>query len=367
MPRKNIMREFRIDEISSVDRAAQESGERGIIIKRAPVKKALAVTTISNGHAHTISTYGPDGAEMRSGSTDYARSMGGESGHSHNWITDEVGNIIIADAAGHGHGLAALVTKSADIQPEEDPLADLLSKGETPAGEPSEEDTMTDEDKKKQADLEKSVADLTARAERAEKMAELSDAEKLHLQGLQGESAEAFLSKSAEERKSEIESLAKADAVIYKDLDGLEYRKSDDSRLVAMAKRADAERKAREEIEKKAADAELAKRADAFSHLPGESEDRIALMKGISLLTEEDQEKALKCLNASEEAMSKGFKTLGTSSAPEGSDDYDTAMSNLAKGLREKDPTLTEAQAMVKALETDEGRRIYAKQHQGLN
>jgi len=126
-PRKNIMKEFEINEISSVDKPAQPNA-KSVIMKRhdSPIKKALAVTTINAGHAHTISTYGPDGAEARTGSSSWAQQ--GDDSHSHDWVTDESGNIIIADAAGHGHGLAALITKN-DISPEEDPLADLLSKG----------------------------------------------------------------------------------------------------------------------------------------------------------------------------------------------------------------------------------------------
>lgn len=366
-PRKNIMKEFEIGEISSVDRPAQP-GAKAVMFKRdePQVEKALAVTTINAGHAHTLISTGHAGAEHREGTTSYDSGMPGEEGHSHSWITDESGNFIIADAAGHGHGLAALITKNENISPEEDPLADLLSKGKHSASEKSEDNTMTDEEKKQQADLEKSVAEQTARAEKAERLAELNDSEKEHLSTLEGDSADEFLAKSAEDRKSEIEEMAKADAVIYTDLDGTEYRKSDDARFVTMAKKFDAERKTRMEIEKKAADAELAKAAESLSHLPGEDEDRIALMKGISLLGDEDKASAMKCLNASEKAMSKGFESLGTSSAPKGSESYDDALGAIAKSLREKDPTLTEAQAMVKAMESDEGLRIYAKQH-GLN
>ncbi len=356
--RKNVMKEFRITEISSVDRPAQ-AGAKNVMFKR-EVKKALAVTTINAGHAHTISTFGPDGEERRTGSTDYAQVTGHDSSHTHGWITDASGNIIIADAAGHGHGLAALVTKN-DISPEEDPLADLLSKGNEPVSATSEDNTMTDEEKKTLADLEKSVLDQTARADKAEQLSKLNDSEKEHLTTLEGDKADEFLAKSAKERKTEIENLAKADAVIYTDLDGLEYRKSDDSRLLAMAKRADTERKARIEMEKKNEEAVLAKSAESLSHLPGESEDHVALMKGISLLGDEDKEKALKCLNAADEAMSKSFKTLGTSNAPADSSDSDEALEALAKKLRENDTNLTEAQAFVKAMETPEGQALYGK------
>ena len=225
---------------------------------------------------------------------------------------------------------------------------------------------MTDEEKKQLADLEKSVAEQTARAEKAEQLSKLNDSEKEHLSTLEGDSADEFLAKSDEDRKTEIEEMAKADAVIYTDLDGTEYRKSDDSRFVTMAKKFDAERKTRLEIEKKAADAELAKSAESISHLPGEDEDRIALMKGLSLLGDEDKEKALKCLNASDEAMSKGFETLGTSKTPAEPNSSEEALDAIAKTLRENDPTLTEAESFVKAMETPEGLALYSK-HTGLN
>ena len=356
--RKNIMKEFEIGEISSVDRPAQP-GAKAVMFKRADVEKALAVTTINAGHAHTLISTGHAGAEHREGMTSHDSGMPGEEGHSHSWI-------IIADAAGHGHGLAALITKNENISPEEDPLADLLSKGNNSASEKSEDNTMTDEEKKQLADLEKSVAEQTARAEKAEQLSKLNDSEKEHLSTLEGDSADEFLAKSDEDRKTEIEEMAKADAVIYTDLDGTEYRKSDDSRFVTMAKKFDAERKTRLEIEKKAADAELAKSAESISHLPGEDEDRIALMKGLSLLGDEDKEKALKCLNASDEAMSKGFETLGTSKTPAEPNSSEEALDAIAKTLRENDPTLTEAESFVKAMETPEGLALYSK-HTGLN
>lgn len=359
------MRTFKIEEISSCPKGAME-GAKAVLMKRAypDLKKMLAVTTINGGHAHIISTFGPDAAEMRSGSTDYVQSTEDGGSHSHNWVTDESGNIIIADAAGHGHGLAALITKN-DISPEEDPLADLLSKGNKSASVVSEDNTMTDEEKKKLADLEKSVSELTKRAEAAEKLAKLSDSEKSHLDSLEADKADEFLAKSADARKSEIEALAKADAVVFTDMDGVEYHKSDDVRMVAMAKRVDLERTARKDLEKRAEDADLAKAAESLSHLPGESADRIALMKGLALLGDEDKASALKCLKASEEAMAKGFDTLGTSSAPE-SGSPEAELDILAKTLRDKNPEMTEAEAMVKALETPEGLALYGK-HAGLS
>ena len=361
MAKKNIMRTFKIDEISSCPRGAQQ-GAKAVLMKRAKVEKALAVTTINAGHAHTVSTFGPDAAEMRSGQTDYVQSTEDGGSHYHSWVTDESGNIIIADAAGHGHGLAALITKNEDISPEEDPLADLLSKGKHKA----KDKKMTDEEKKKLADLEKSVAEQTARAERAEKLAKMSDSEKSHLDTLEGDKADKFLAKSVDERSAEIAELAKADAVIFTDMEGEEYRKSDDPRLVKMAKRADLERTARQDMEKKAADAELAKSAESISHLPGEAEGRIALMKGIATLGDEDKEKALKCLSASDEAMAKGFKTLGTSSDSVEAGSSEEEIDAMAKKLRDKNPDLTEAQSMVKALETPEGQALYRK-HVGLS
>jgi hypothetical protein len=362
--RKNIMTEFEIGEISSVDRPAQP-GAKAVMFKRdsEEVKKAIAVTTINAGHAHTISTYGEDGVIMRTGHSSWDQTEGHE--HKHEWATDEHGNIIIADSAGHGHGLAALITKK-DISPEEDPLADLLSKGNETASEQSEDNTMTDVEKKQLADLEKSVADVTARAEKAEQLSKLNDSEKEHLTTLEGDKADEFLAKSAADRKTEIDAMAKADAVIYTDLDGGEYRKSDDSRLLAMAKRGDTERKARIAGEEKIAKAELAKSAESISSLPGEDEDRIALMKGISLLGDEDKALALKCLNASEEAMAKGFKTLGTQSTPKEPNSSEEALEAIAKTLRDNDPTLTEAESFVKAMETPEGLALYSK-HTGLN
>lgn len=70
------------------------------------MQKRVAMTSPVNGHSHTLSTGGYELGEQRRGQTSYV------DGHCHDWIMDEAGNIEIAHAGGHAHGISAIVTKS---------------------------------------------------------------------------------------------------------------------------------------------------------------------------------------------------------------------------------------------------------------
>lgn len=69
------------------------------------MQKRIAMTSPVNGHSHTLSTLGSDLGEVKRGQTSYV------DGHSHDWIMDEAGNIEIAHAQGHAHGIGAVVMK----------------------------------------------------------------------------------------------------------------------------------------------------------------------------------------------------------------------------------------------------------------
>lgn len=424
MKRRNVMKEFRIDEISAVDHPAQ-AGARFVIAKR-DMSKRLAMTTMSAGHAHLIvGTQGMNdmASELRAGKTSYTE------GHAHDWFADDAGNIIVGDAMGHTHGIAAMVMKAddywkrdfsaeersrladsgaampdgsypisdqkdlanaiqafgrakdkaavarhirtraktlglADMLPKEGSLADSMGKDDSVSTADDGNTTMTNKDDKAVAQTAEFEA-LQKRAERAEKVAELNDVQKAYLKGLTDKDQERFLALKGDLRDAEIAKSKEGDEVLFRDEDGTEYRKSDDPRLVTLARRSAAERAERIRIEKLAQERELDQLVSELSSLPGEDAERRVLLKGVLGLPETAREGMLKSLRAQNKSFAKAFQTIGTSDQPKGESSVEAGIDEIAKGIRAKEPKLTEAQAMVKAMDTPEGRKLYAK-HIGL-
>ena len=139
------VKKFRLDEVSLVDKPAHTPA-RIAIMKRAvdtppvePIQKKLALTSLTAGHAHAVVMVhaSADGlAELRAGQTSFV------DGHSHDWVMDDAGNIIFADAEGHSHGLSVLITK-ADDGIDDDILAESLLASLAPAPEQASESAAT--------------------------------------------------------------------------------------------------------------------------------------------------------------------------------------------------------------------------------
>jgi hypothetical protein len=364
------MRSFKMKEISGVDRPAQQ-GAKVSIMKRndAPdlAKGGMALTTMTAGHAHLIMMGGGE-IDRKGGQTDYV------DGHSHPWLIDEAGNITVGHAAGHNHGIEIIAksdgtgsfrqaTKgygSADPEGEEtkaDETAEHIGN--------NKDESMTDHVKKSADDaaaveLKKSqeaLAKATARAERAEALASLPVEHRKHFDGLRGDSAEAFLKADASERAEIVRKANESNTVVYTDMDGIEYRKSDDPRLIKMAKGMDEEKKKRIASEAKAAKADLEKRAAEFPHIAGGPAVVASLLKGIDSLPEEERKPALAALKAQNDRLGKATQTLGHAVAPEVDSTLDP-LDQLAADISKRD-NITFAAAYNKALNTAEGQKLY--------
>ena len=142
-----------------------------------------------------------------------------------------------------------------------------------------------------------------------------------------------------------------------------EYRKSDDQRLVAMAKRGDEQAKELAESKRAVAAAGYTKRADEeLKFLPGTVETRAAMLKAIDAIPDEAQRKeALEALKAQNAAMELAFKQQGVISrvTPEASD-AEGQLDTLAKAEAESSKTTYET-AYAKVCKTKEGQRLYAE------
>jgi hypothetical protein len=130
--------------------------------------------------------------------------------------------------------------------------------------------------KKSEEDLEESKKEL----KKAKALAELNDSEKAFYNSLEGDSKDDFLSKSATDRASQIEMQKSDNPVVYTSANGDEFRKSDDPRLVDMARRADASEKAMQKALEDQANTVFAKRAsEEMGNISGSDDEKTAFYK----------------------------------------------------------------------------------------
>ncbi|AKQ75851.1 hypothetical protein FDH82_gp61 [Roseobacter phage RDJL Phi 2] len=356
---------LKIAEISGVDVPAQE-GAKALIMKRhepvgdpivkgskedvhderGKMAKSAALTTEMDGHTHLIYTSGPDG-DWDAGTTSW------HDEHSHPWVRTPDGAIVLGEAKGHTHMIAA-VTKAVELQ-------DPETAGS--AGSVVEKEATMPNDKTK---VEPTVEDLQKQLARQTSVAELTDVQKAHFGTLDETAQDVFLAKSADDRQAEVDTVAKnaadADPVVYKTLDGLELRKSAGDALIAMAKSNDTLRKQNDELAKNAANETLRKRAETeLAHLPGDVDARMALIKSVDGIEDKTQrEAAMNALKAQNEAMAKAFKTAGHGGeAPVNS--ATEQLDALAKAHAEANPGTSFAKAYDAVLETAKGAELYAQ------
>lgn len=301
--KRKVMRKFRIDEISAVDRPAQE-GARTVIMKRDEQEYWKA--DFSADQRKELAQSGaalPDGSFPIRNTADLKNAVSafGRAGDK-----AKVARHIASRARALG---------ATDALPTDGEFADLTKK--------------RDESVKTEAELaaEKNLAEITKRATDAESalalaksIGELSDIEKSHYGTLDAAGQTAFLKCSKEDRKSTLENLAKADPVVYTSDAGEVFKKSDDPRLVGMAKRNDITNRELAKANEKADNAVFAKRAEVeLPKLSGESATKIALLKAVETIKDEAVKLAVTAtLKAANTAASGAFKEKGSSA--DGSD-----------------------------------------------
>lgn len=347
--KKNIMREFRMTEISGVDAPAQE-GARVAIMKRAEptpeavedLQKRAGITSATRGHSHLVvvdyeEPY--DAGQLRThGNTSYA------DGHSHPWVLNDKGEIVIGEAQGHTHTVTEMGISRNDAWAHLNKALGAQTDGQ------KEKDIMTktNDTSTKPVDHSADIAKMQAQMDRLAKVADLNDAEKGYFKSLDTEAADAFLAKSAEDRADEVAQAAElaksADPVVYKSADGTEFRKSDDPRMVAMAKQMDADRKELAIAKAKAANATFEKTArEDFKFLPGDESVRIALAKAVGGIDDEKlRDGAMAALKAHNAKLAPAFKSLGAGNGGSGSEaetaaEAEAELDTLAKSIAAKD------------------------------
>lgn len=351
-----IMKDLRLGEVSIVDQPMQDPATIAIMKRADDVAKSLVVTTQTAGHAHTINTNNYSGGSDRIGQTSYV------DGHSHGWVVDEAGNIFIADAMGHNHGVAVL-TKN---QPGEPAPGKANEAGTLKAADGGAENKnmLTTE---QAAALQKAADENKARAERAEAILKMNAEQRAHFDTLKGAEADAFLAATNDQREAVVKNLRDANPVVFTSLDGTEYRKSDDARLIKMAREADDTKKAlaREQLVRK--QAELEKRAaDELPNLSGDVVVKAALLGAVDGIADAaTRGKVLDVLKTHDAGLGKAFARVGTGAAPttEGKtagDQLDAMATEYAKANK-----VSLADAYSAVTKTEQGANLFAKHRRG--
>lgn len=209
--------------------------------------------------------------------------------------------------------------------------------------------------------LETVQAELTV----AKALGEMSDAEKTHYKSLSEDDQLEWLSKSAEDRKAELTDIAKGNPVVYKAADGTEFRKSDDPRLVAMAKRSDASDKAAAEALAKNLNSEFAKRSETeMKNLKGDQETKVAVLKAIEGIADEAlRGKAKEILKGANETCGMTFKNAGFTYGKAEEGTPAAQLDTLAKNHAETHK-VSFAKAYDAVMQTAEGKKLYDQTQQ---
>lgn len=173
-----------------------------------------------------------------------------------------------------------------------------------------------DDLRKQTEELKKQVASLNA-------IAALTGVEKTHFDALDEGDRTAFLKMDRDARTAAIDAAEKdrtdADPIVYKSASGQEFRKSDDPRLVEMAKSMDEQTKENIRLRKAAEDQALAKRVETeLANLPGTVEVRKEILRSVETIEDEaTRTAALDVLKANNAKLAKSFTTVGRMGVPQ--------------------------------------------------
>lgn len=307
MKRAKIVK-LKLDELAGVDAGAQ-AAQGSVILKRkieAPVEAALVegqpldrapteikkkslLTSSVSGHSHLICGADDVQAGTTSGESLYeANASSYSSWHSHPWVRNDAGDIVIGEAAGHTHDIAQA---SASL------IKSAAASKSTRSIEPDKVNIMTT------------------------KIVVLSEAQGAHYSTLTGTDAEAFVAKSALERDADVLKAREADPVVFNgEVTKMQVRKSHGAFALQLAQASEenavAAKRANEmaQAEKTARElAETTKRAnDLLGNLAGTDAVHVDVMRAIDSIADvAKRDAAILTLKAANAAMATAGKAKG--------------------------------------------------------
>jgi len=211
---------------------------------------------------------------------------------------------------------------------------------------------------KKNVELEKSLA-------RAQRLAEMTDAEKDYAKTLLESERESFVNAESTARVAAVRKAREADSVVYTcKATGKEFRKSSDPDAVAMAKALDEsnERTAKAELESE--NVAFAKRAADLPNLPGTVDEKVVLLKTVEGRMKPDAKQAdrnAQILKAASQALAPAFQRAGTTGGADLSKAGGFAVDKVAELAKDyaKTHSVTIEVAKSRVLKTPEGQRLY--------
>ena len=353
--KKRKMKKFVLTEISAVDTPAQEGAQLAIMKRfekpeeetpNENVSKRLHLTSSNEGHVHIFDITDFE-AFKKGGHTSY------ENDHSHPYVINDDGSITIGEVNGHTHASDINVSNFMKNQTNADGLdGDSLNGGPAMSG-----------NQKDAAELQKSVDNLKKELEYAKAYGALSDNHKSHCDGLENDAARTeFVNKSAEDRDNIVKAAQADDPVIYKSANGVEFRKSDDPRLVQMAKQADeSESRYQAEIEKRLKESFIKSANTDLNNLTGELDNKVELIAKVNEITDVNTRDAvLNILKSANTSLGELFKSKGNSFAGGNKGSAEDQLDTLAKNYA-KDNNVSYAQAYAAVTSTPDGQELYAK------
>lgn len=362
---KRILHKFKMDEISGVDRMAQE-GAKAVIMKRDDsIAKGAFIDAVTVMEAReTVQELWWDLWESDDAMQEAIYMIINNPERYpdvQTSIVEALGEYSAKVQEQAAEAAAAVPSMDGGNEP---PSNDPTMKSDQPDGDnenpliPKEETKMS---KNTEPTVETLTEELTAvndKLAKAEAFGKLTDAEKAHFETLNESDQEGFLKMDEGARANVIEKTKAEDPVVYTSHEGEEFHKSDDPRLVRMAKQADEDRKARLEEMAKRETMEFTKRADdELSHLPGETNAKVALLKAIAGIEDEGHVKTInELLKAADDNLAKSFETQGTTTPAIGS--AEEQLDNLAKSYAET-KEVSIAKAYDEVLKTDKGAALY--------
>lgn len=305
------------------------------------VEKRSFLVSANDGHSHLVSI--SDFTKMNmAGETSW------QNGHDHPFVINDDGSVEVGEAAGHTH---IMTTNVADLikSLEADNSSGSVNKNAAGigGGQEHKEDIAMPKDKNADNNAAKEVDALKAKLARAENLATLTDTQKVHFNALDESNQGTFLLKSNDERDADIAVVKDADTIVYKADNGSVYHKSDDPRLVDMAKQGDIDRK--DLAKERAANSELVYKERAkveLANLPGKPETHVAILKSIdSIEDKETRDAAMSALKAKNASFAGTLEEIGTSEQPTVSKtnvDANSTLDNLAKKYVADNPALVE-------------------------
>ena len=339
--------------------AAQHTDKRA-----GDVSKHAYLTTAVAGHVHILDHDNGQAA----GYTDYAQDASGNY-HQHPWVRPSdpdgsgSGSFVLGEADGHVHQVVsqdqidALAASGAEV---DEAATTSVAKREEQVMDPKLEKITKDP-----AKFAKKLEDAEAEIERWKAKYSMTDAQREVYKAFSKDEDKAdFLAKSHAERDELVAKANQANPIVV-ELDGVQYRKNDDPRLIQMAKRSKEQADALAKRDAELEHAKLEKRVSTeMQYLPGEAPAKVALLKAaLAIADEPTRNAALQILAAHNTAMKAAFATVGHVAKTGENATLEQQLEQLAQTTKlnaekvGKSMSIEEARGAV--MGTPEGRALY--------